>query len=133
MVNTEDKMYHLAKHFSWLNAQGKVKAIKGNEQGYAKITDVVRGCGLFVHHMNDGQLVINLLVSPAAKSRYEMACRKAVTAFKEFFQSEVRTTKWENSMGDGKIYDRYIVDVTKKELCDIIQMVEEVRHKLAIA
>jgi hypothetical protein len=133
MTNTEDKMYFIAKHFKWLNQNGKVKAIRGNESGYAKVKDVVRGCSLFVHHMNDGQLIINLLVSSAAKSRYEIHCNKAVDAFKSYFKSEVRTTKWENSMGDGRIYDRYIVDVTKRDLSEIIRIVEDVKVRLTNA
>jgi hypothetical protein len=130
MTNTEDKMYFIAKHFKWLNQNGKVKAIRGNERGYAKVKEVVRGCSLFVHHMNDGRLIINLLVSSAAKSGYEIPCNKAVEVFKGYFKSEVQTTKWENSMGDGRIYDRYIVDVTKKDLSEIIRIVEDVKLDL---
>jgi len=131
MVKTEDKMYFIAKHFKWLNDKGRVKAIKGNEQGYAKIKDIVRGCSLCVHHINNGQLIINLLVSSTAKSRYEVACSKAVDVFKNHFQSDVVYTQWESSMSDGRVYDRYYADVTNKQIPEILQMIEEVRNKLA--
>lgn len=131
MITTEDKMYFIAKRYNYLNDKGKVKAIRGNEKGYAKIKDIVRGCSLFVHYMNNDHLIINLLVSPAAKTRYEIVCNKAVDAFKKHFQSDVQSTPWENSMGGGNMYDRYIVDVTKKDLPEILIMIEEVRNKLA--
>jgi len=131
MVNTEDKMYFIAKHFNWLNDKCRVKAINGNEQGYAKIKDIVRGCSLFVHHMNNGQLIINLLVSSAAKSRYEATCSKAVDVFKNHFQSDVVSTQWESSMGVGRVYDRYYVDVTNKQIPEILKMIDDVRNKLA--
>ena len=131
MSKTEDKMYIIAKHFNYLNDKGKVKAIKGNEKGYAKIKEIVRGCALFVHHMNDDKLIINLLISPAAKSRYELDCKKAVASFQSYFKSAVQVTKWKNSMGDSKVYDRYIVDVTKTELPVLITTIETASNVLA--
>ena len=131
MTDTEGKMYYIAKHYNWLNDKGNVKAIKGNEKGYAKIKDIVRGCSLCVHHLNNGQLIINLLISFTAKSRYEVACSKAVDVFKNHFQSEVKNSTWESSMGDGRVYDRYFVDVTNSDLPEIVKMIEEVRNKLS--
>lgn len=131
MSTIEGKMYFIAKRYNYLNDKGKVKARRGNEKGYAKIKDIVRGCSLFVHHMNNDHLIINLLVSPAAKTRYEIVCNKAVDAFKKHFQSDVQSTPWEHSMGGGNVYDRYIVDVTKKDLPELLIMIEEVRNKLA--
>lgn len=131
MSTIEDKMYFIAKRYNYLNDKGKVKAKRCNEKGYAKIKDIVRGCSLFVHHMNDDQLIINLLVSTAAKTRYEIVCNKAVDVFKKHFQSDVSCTLWENSLGGGYVYDRYIVDVTNKDLPELLTMIEDVRDKLA--
>lgn len=131
MSTVEDKMYCIAKLYNYLNDKGKVKAKRCNEKGYAKIKDIVRGCSLFVHHMNDDQLIINLFVSTAAKTRYEILCNKAVDVFKKHFQSDVLCTSWENSLGGGYVYDRYIVDVTNKDLPVLLKMIEEVRDKLA--
>ena len=133
MSVTEDKMYAIAKHYNYLNDKGNVKAIKGNEKGYAKIKDITRGCSLFVHHWNDDRLVINLLISPAAKTRYKLLCKKAVEVFKSHFQSDVQSMKWVNSMGVKKEYDRYYVDVTRKSLPELLEMVEDIRKKLAVS
>jgi len=130
MSVTEDKMYAIAKHYNYLNDRGNVKAIKGNEKGYAKIKEIARGCSLFVHHWNNDQLVINLMISPAAKTRYELLCNNAVEVFRSQFLSEVQTTKWENSLGNGKPYDCYYVDVTRRELQELFIMIEDVRKKL---
>jgi hypothetical protein len=130
-MTTDDKMYFIAKHYSYLNDKGKVKAIKGNEKGYAKINkDIVRGCALLVHHMNDDRLFIDLLITPVAKSRYEPACNKAVDTFKNYFKSEVQFTKWKSCM-DDKVFDRYYVDVTKKDLPELLIVIEAVSKNLS--
>jgi hypothetical protein len=132
-MTTDDKMFYIAKHFNYLNDKGKVKAIKGNEKGYAKIKDIVRGCSLFVHHMNNDQLIINLLISPAAKSSYELVCNKAVKSFDNHFKSQVEFTPWKNCMDKSKVYDRYCINVTNKELPELLIIIEEIRNKLEVA
>lgn len=130
MINSEEKIYTITQHFNSLNGQGKIKSIIGSDGGYAKITEVVRGCSLFIHHINGIKLVIDLFVSPTAKSRHRASCKKAVATFMAHFQSQVQTCNWKNSNVDDKTYDLYIVNVTNVEIPNIIQMIEDVRHKL---
>ena len=132
-MTTEDKMFFIAKQYNQLNAKGKVKGFQGNEKGYARIMEIVRGGGLHVHHMINGQLIINLMLSEVARARYKVVCNKAVDTFNNFFKSEVNTSKWESSVKDGRMYDRYSVDVTYKDLPELLTTIDGIRNKLAVS
>lgn len=129
MLSTEDKMYQVAKYFGDLNRKGNVKGFKANERGYARVKDIVRGCGLFVVHTNNEELMVYLMVTPTALTRYEATCKRAVTTFKNFLGSDVEQRKWTHAIANGE-RDLYSVDVTNRELPEIFKLVDELKGKL---
>lgn len=129
MLSTEDKMYQVAKYFGDLNSKGKVKGFRANEKGYARVKDIVRGCTLLVLHTNDGDLKVNLMITPTAHSRHETTCKRAVTTFKSFLGSDVEQKKWTHSIANDE-RDLYSVDVTNRELHEIFKLVDELKRKL---
>lgn len=131
MTIAENKMYSIAKHYHDLNDRGNVKASRANEKGYARIKDIARGCTLLVAHWNDDHLVINLLITTAAKKRDETICNKAVEVFKSHFGSSVQYLKRLDLRGSDDVRDSYYVDVSNKDLSEVQKNIEEVRNKLA--
>jgi hypothetical protein len=131
MNNSENIMYSIAKHYNDLNDSGNVKASRANEKGYARIKDITRGCTLLVVHSNNDQLVINLLISTAAKTRDESICNKAVEVFKSHFGSDVQYIERVDLRGSDRVHDSYYVDVTRRDFPELLIMIEEVKNKLA--
>lgn len=129
MLSTEDKMYQVAKYFGDLNSRGKVKGFSANEKGYARVRDIIRGCTLLVLHTNDGELMVNLLVTSTALSRYEATCQRAVKTFKSFLGTDVKQRKWSHALGNDE-RDQYSIDVTNRDLPEIFKLVEELKGKL---
>lgn len=132
-MTTENKMYNIAKHYTDLNDKGSVKASKANEKGYARIKDITRGCTLVVVHRKDNQIIINLLVTAAAKKREETLCNRAIEVFKSHFGSAVEYVKRPDLRGSDDVRDSYFVNVTNKNLSVVINMVNEVKCKLEYA
>ena len=127
-MTLEHKMYSIAKQYNDLNGKGDVKAFKGNEKGYGRIKKIVPGCSLFVIHNLENRLIISLLITPAAKSRYKLACDKSVETFKNHFIDNYGFAVRVGSMGDR--YDNHFTDITKKDLPEIFTILEEIRNKL---
>lgn len=130
MISTEDKMYQVSKHFGDLNSKGKVKGFGANEKGYARIKNIVNGCGLLVHHTNDEELILDVMVSPTALSRYGATCQRVISTFKNILGSEVRQRKWTNAMGNSGEWDQYFINVTNRELPDILRLIDELKVKM---
>ena len=130
MPAIEDKMCSVAKHFNGLNAKGNVKAFKAHEKGYSRIQEIVRGGVLLVHHLNDDRLIIDLMFTASAMSRYSVECNKAVDTFNKQFGSEVKSSKWLHSVDNSKYY-RHEVDVTYIKLSDLLVVIQEIKNKLA--
>ena len=131
-MTSENKMYNIAKHYNELNDKGNVKASKANEKGYARIKDITRGCTLVVVHRKDSQIIINLLVTTAAKKREETLCNRTIEVFKSHFGSAVKYNKRLDLRGSDDVRDSYFVDVTNKNLSAVLNMVDEVKSKLVI-
>lgn len=132
MLSTENKMYQIANYFGDLNSKGKVKGFSANEKGYARVKDIVRGCTLLVLHTNDGELIVNLLITSTALLRYEATCQRAVKTFKSFLVTDVKHRKWTHALGNDE-RDQYLVDVTNRDLPEIFELVDELKVKLLSA
>lgn len=130
MLSIEQKLYQVAKHFNDLNSKGKVKGFSANERGYARIKKVVNGCDLLVHHLKNGNFIIDVMVSPTALVKNEQACRRAISIFKNYFEGSAEHDKWEHAIGKSDPWDRCFCDVTSNDLPEIIRIVDELQDKL---
>lgn len=133
MLSTEQKLYEIAKQFNDLNGKGKVKGFGANERGYARIKKLVNGCVLLAHHLNDGKLIVDLMVSPTALLKNEITCNRAINAFEECVGVGIMHEKWEHSIGDAEKWDRYFCVVTNRDLPEILQLVTELKEKISKA
>ena len=129
MKSNQTKLYEVSKYLGDLNKQGCVKGFSGNENGYAKIFQVRRGCSVWIHNELNGVLIIDLLISPSAQRTYPEKCTRAVHLFKKFFKFHVDSSKWSHCIDTQNNHDRYFVDVSKlstKELFDICDKIKQI-------
>jgi hypothetical protein len=125
-----NKMFAIARHYNSLNDKGEVKASRANEKGYARIKDIARGCTLFVHHWNDDKLVINLMITTAAKAKQESVCNQAIEALRSHFGSSLQHLTRPDQRGSNDVRDTYFVDVTDKNVNEIIATLDRITDKL---
>ena len=127
-----DIMYLIAKKANDLNKSGEVKGFGLNEIGYAKIFELKRGCSFWVHHLSDDILIIDLMISEAARKRYpthsEFAEKKCYAFFKEM-RMPVKSEPWLHGMG-GAEYQRYFVDVSSLSFNEISQILDNMVESL---
>ncbi|GAB4174097.1 MAG: hypothetical protein Tsb0017_11610 [Geothermobacteraceae bacterium] len=90
----EQKMYNIASHLNELNSAGKVKGFQGNEKGYAKVHQIKSGCSIWVHHLIDDRLIIDLLISPNAQKNHSEKCKTSKEIFNSFFVEKAISTTW---------------------------------------
>ena len=128
---TASKLFEVAKHLHDLNKNGQVKGFSSNENGYAKIIQLCRGCSIWVHHEKNDELIIDLLISPSAKEKQSDLCRDVVRKFQEFFDFTSKKSNWNHSIDTHNDHDRYYVVVTNKEPVEIIYIVETIKKKFA--
>lgn len=111
--STEEKMLSIAKNLNQLNKQGKVKSFQGNEKGYAKVIEIKRGCSIWVHHLKDDRLIIDLMISESAQSKYPEISRETINKFKDCVNCFTEEEPWQHSIDTKVNAKRYYVDVTK--------------------
>ena len=128
MTTNQSKLFDVAKHLGDLNKQGCVKGFNGNENGYAKIIQICRGCSIWIHHELNETLIIDLLISPSAQKSYPEKCSRAVRLFKEFFSFSVDNSKWIHAIDTQNEHDRYYVNATDLSTEEIIKTCNEIKR-----
>lgn len=116
-------MYSIAKYLNYLNKEGAVKSFSGNENGYAKVLEMTRGCCVWVHHMKNDHLTINLRITPAAESRYPLICENAVNKFRDFFHNQTPKDTWQHNIDSAYKAKRYSFDITDKSEDEIFELI----------
>lgn len=124
----ENKMYLIAKYLGELNDDGNVKGFKGNENGYAKVLEIKRGCALWVHHLKEDRLIIDLMITDTAGSKYPELSRKAVEQFKNFFNYMSGDVPWTHSMKTINA-ERYYVDITDLKIEEIKKVIDKLKSE----
>ena len=122
-----DKMYTIAYYLKELNSQNKVKAYRKNEYGYAKVVNIKKGCSIWVHHTLENTLIIDLLISPAARKNYGELCQAAVRQFGGFFDKSPLQSQWSHADKPGVIHDRYAVDFTSERNSEIFNTLNAIQ------
>jgi len=131
MDSNQAKLFEVAKHLGDLNKQGCVKGFSGNENGYAKIIQICRGCSVWIHYELNGTLIIDLLISQPAKKTSPDKCSHAVRLFKELFSFSVENSKWTHSIDTHNECDRYYVNATNLSIKELINTCEEIKRVFA--
>ena len=131
MATNQSKLHELAKHLNDLNKYGQVKGFQGNENGYAKIVQICRGCSVWFHNEKNGKLIIDLLISPSAQSTHPQKCNKAVEIFKDLFSFSVDNSKWSHSIDSRNEHARYFIDVSGIEVDELIKMADKIKKIFA--
>ena len=123
MPTSAEKMYALAKALGDLNAAGEVKAILGNELGYARVADLPKpGCTLFVRHELGDTLRISLTLTPTHERKHGPRCQTVSDAFKRFFgdaNHRYPEVDYQDPLATGETRHRFAVDVTALSDADI--------------
>ncbi|MBV5339172.1 MAG: hypothetical protein J0665_06380 [Deltaproteobacteria bacterium] len=130
MENSE-KLYQIAKHLNELNSKGKVKGFSGNENGYAKIFQVIRGCSIWIHLEKNNDLIIDLMISPTALEQHLTKCDLSIKKFTEYFQFKVKNSEWKHSIDKQYEHDRYLVSVSDLLVEEILKHIEKLKKKFS--
>ena len=131
MISASDKIVEIAGHLKDLNKYGKVKGLQGNENGYAKVIEILRGCSVWVHHLHNDDLIIDLMVSHTAHKKNPALCDSAVKKFEDFFGGSVKKTKWNHSIDQHSEYERHYVVVNEKKTAELIDIVNNLKKIFA--
>ncbi len=121
-TNNEINMFEVAKSLAQLNTAGRVKGFSSHEKGYARVLDIKRGCSIFVHHLRDNALIINLRVTPTAHRLYAKIVTNSISIFEKSFSTKVQRMEWEHVI-NGNQATIYYVDVSDMSL-------EKIQEKL---
>ena len=121
-------MYEIAKYLDELNAKGQVKRNSSHEKGYAKIQQIRRGCDVWFHHLLDDGLIIDLMISEAARRDYNEAAIKSISVFK--FNHKENVESWEHAL-DGRNYERYFVDVSRFSLDNLKKVTDQIKERFS--
>lgn len=123
--SNEVKMYEIAKFLGELNAMGEVKGFSGNEKGYAKILQIKRGCSIWIHHLQDDSLVLDLMVSENASYRHPDITSVEIEKFKQFFKNDLNMGLWEHSIDENRA-ERYFIDIGIMETDEIKKLINRI-------
>jgi hypothetical protein len=124
----ESKMYSIAKYLDELNPDGKVKGFKGNEKGYAKILEIKRGCALWVHHLKDDRMIIDLMITDAAGNKYPEIAKQVKEKFEDFFNYMSNDESWVHSMNTTDAL-RFYVDITNLQFDEIVKVIVKLKSE----
>lgn len=126
----EDKMYQVAEYLNELNDRGQVKGFSGNERGYAKVKEIKRGCAIWVHHLNDDRLIIDLMVSVTAAEKFPEITSEAISKFKDFFNYMFEKESWKHSVNENNA-ERYYVEVSELQTEEIEKILSKIRSEFS--
>jgi len=121
-------MHEIAEYLDELNAKGRVKRNPRNEKGYAKIQQIRRGCDVWFHHLLDDRLIIDLMISEAARRDHNEAADKSISVFKFNYKENVES--WQHAL-DGRNYERYFVDVSRFSLDNLKKVTDQIRERFS--
>ncbi len=130
-MNIAEKLYLVADHLHELNSKGKVKGFSGNENGYAKIIQIIRGCSVWIHHEKNNELIIDLMVSPPAFEKRPLECEESIALFKDYFGFLIENSGWTHCIDKHNDYDRYYVVVSNLSVDKIINHTEKLKEIFA--
>lgn len=119
------KLYLAAKKVNDLNKSGNVKGFSGNENGYAKIAQIKPGCAIWIHHLKNDQLIIDLLISETAANRYPLETNTALEKFKNFSGDKFKSAEFEHSINQNSKSDRFYIDVTTHTFDQIAVIIDK--------
>lgn len=122
-----NRMYNISEYLGDLSEKGKVKAYKKNEHGYAKVVEIKKGCSVWVHHLLNGTLIIDLLISPAAQSKNAEACNSAIRDFSCFFDKNPLKGPWYHADKPDTEHTRYSIEVTHESDQKIFMLLKNIR------
>lgn len=130
-MKLKEKIHSIAEQLGELNSKGQVKSFNGNENGYAKIFQIYKGCSIWVHYFKNEKLVLDLMVSRAAKEKKPKVCSDSVKIFKEYFGALIMEYPWAHSINTDQEYDVYGVDVSNLPVNAIHEHAENLKRKFA--
>jgi hypothetical protein len=124
----------IAKQVNDLNSKGRVKAMTGNEKGYAKLVSVNNGCRVWAHHTRaekliDEKLIIDLMFTESAEGKHPDVVKEAVATFERFAKDsgyQVSQSQWKHSIEKSK-RAQYFFEITTVGDDAILELVEKVR------
>ena len=128
-----EKMRAIASHVKELNANGKVRAMTGNEKGYAKILTINAGCRLWAHHTREDRLFIDVMITQSAAHRYRDDVNAAANAFTGLATGvgyKVRQREWRHAIESHDVRQQHYVDVTDKNIDDILRLIDKIKSAL---
>lgn len=112
------KMKMIARHVNDLNLRGAVKAMTGNEKGYATLVSIIRGCSVWVHHTRPDhpigeKLILDLMFTTSAESKYPDVVKTAQATFEQFVEASGYSVSahpdWKHSiLSSGKRKQYYL-------------------------
>jgi len=126
-----NKMQLIAAHVGDLNAQGKVRAMTGNERGYAKIYAVTPGCKVWAHHTLDDRLIIDLMITKSSTQNEPRVAQSAVATFERIARSagyEVKPPQnWQHSINKEDTRQQHFINVSDKSTESITVFIDSLR------
>lgn len=123
--SVSSKLYLAAKKVNDLNSSGKVKGFSGNEKGYAKILEIMTGCAIWIHHLKNEHLIIDLLVTEAATRRFPEVTNKAIKKFEEIAGDKLRLDVFEHAISKSDKRDKLYIDVTNHSFEKIEMLIDK--------
>lgn len=120
------KLFLAAKKVGDLNKTGAVKGFNGNENGYAKIKQIKPGCAIWIHHLKDETLIIDLLITETAISRYPNEAESTLKKFEAFAGDELKTDVFEHSVDDNHKAGKFYLDVTDQPFKQISETIDNI-------
>jgi hypothetical protein len=130
---TRCKMYEIAKYLGELNAKDKVKKF-GGEKGYAKVYQIIPGCSIWVHHLSNDRLIIDLQIGEAASDKFSEEGlngeAELIKKFKNFFNNEVSQETFYHPL-DGSGAVRYYKNISDEPLNSILERLQELEQNFS--
>jgi len=84
------KLFKIAQHLGDLNKNGDVKCRAQNDYGHAKVSEIIPGCSVWVHHMFDNKIILDLLISSKARQNSSEECNWAEKEFNKIFKNKTK-------------------------------------------
>ncbi|MBI4768411.1 MAG: hypothetical protein HY787_28105 [Deltaproteobacteria bacterium] len=128
-MTISEKMYQIAKSLNQLNSNGEVKAFTGNEKGYAKVIDIIRGMSVLVIYSPasmDDKLIISLDFTESVVKKDRITVENTIAKFKKVFNTQEIKEYTLQLVGNKSIRTRNYFDVTNESLENILQFIENI-------
>lgn len=80
-----------------------------------------------MHHLLNNELIIDLLISPDAQSKYTEVCNRAVVDFKAFFDQEPEKKPWYRDQENAPQV-RYQINIAAHSDLEIFAILDKIRE-----